>query len=351
MEWVPLLKRLSEAFGVPGHEEEVRGMLRREAEPLADRVEIDPLGNLLVWREGPRDFVLLLDAHMDEVGFMVSHITPEGFLRFVPLGGWDARVLPGHRVWVRTQQGEKLLGIIGSKPPHITTPEERQKAFPMEELFVDIGVTSAREAEEKGVQIGALMAPATEFVELSPGVFAGKAFDDRIGCLVALEVLRRLKGKPLPFTLVISFSVQEEVGLRGARTSAFRVAPHAALALEATVAGDTPGVPEEKIPTYQGRGPAITLADRSVLVPALMVEALKTAAQRAGVPFQFKRPIFGGTDAGAIQTSRGGVLVGVVSVPTRYIHAASGLVRGEDIQHTIALVTEFVRLAPDLLTP
>ena len=346
MEWISTLKRLSEAFGVPGYEEEVRELLRELVLPWVDHVETDPMGNLLAWKRGPQDLVLMLDAHMDEVGFMVSHITPDGFLRLVPLGGWDPRVLPGHRVWVRTRTGQRVLGIIGSKPPHITKSEERQKALSWEELFVDIGVRSAEEAEERGIQIGSPIAPATDFVEVSSGVFSGKAFDDRVGCLVALEVLRRLGDNPLPLTLVVSFSVQEEVGLRGARTSVYQVSPHVALALEATVAGDTPGVPEEKIPTRQGKGPAITLADRSVLVPSRMVRLLEEAAQKAGVPYQYKRPIFGGTDAGVIQTSKSGVWVGIVSVPTRYIHAFSSLVRAEDIEHTIMMVTEFVRLLP-----
>ncbi len=341
------LQRLSDAFGVAGFEDEVRGVLQEMAAPYVDACETDPLGNLICSR-GSGDPVML-DAHMDEVGFMVRWIEKDGFLRLTALGGWDNRILMAHRVTILTRSGEKVHGVIGSTPPHILSPAEQEKVVPLEDLFVDIGARSRDEAEAFGVHIGD---PATihyPFLRLREGYVTGKAFDNRAGCLVAAEALRLLAQERLPYKLVVCFSVHEEGGLRGAKVAAYRIAPKLALALEGTIGADMPGVPEAKQPVRLGKGPAITLADRSITVRPRLARFLERIADENGIPYQYKLPAYGSTDAGAIHLERGGILAGVVSVPCRYIHSPVSTLYLADLEATIKLVVAFLRRAGEFL--
>ncbi|MGY4707100.1 M42 family metallopeptidase [Candidatus Bipolaricaulota sp. J31] len=341
------LKRLSDAFGVAGHEDEVREVIREMAAPYVDSCEVDPLGNLICSRgDGP---AVMLDAHMDEVGFLVRWIEPGGFLRLAPVGGWDERLLLGHRVVIRARDGHKVRGIIGATPPHLLSQEERKKTVPLEELFVDVGAKSREEVEGMGITIGSPLTIHYPCELLREGYATGKAFDDRAGCLVALEALRLTVDEGLPYKLVVNFAVGEELGLRGARAAAYRIVPKVALALEGTMGADVPGIAEAKQPTRVGKGPAITVADRSIVVRPRMVEFLEDIARSEGIPFQYKLPIYGGTDAGAIHLERGGVLAGVVSIPCRYIHSPVSLLSLSDLEATIKLVVGFLRRAEELL--
>lgn len=338
---------LSDAFGVAGFEDEIRGLIREMVAPYVDGCEVDPLGNLICWRGTGTP--VMVDAHMDEVGFMVRWIEKDGFLRLTPLGGWDDRVLLGQRVVIKTRGGEKLLGVIGTTPPHILSEEERRRVIPMEELFVDVGARSREEAQEFGIHIGD---PATihyPFQRIREGYMVGKAFDDRAGCLVAIEALRLTAKEDLPYKLFVNFAVGEEGGLRGARTAAFRIGPKLALALEGTIGADIPGVPEAKQPVRLGQGPAITLADRSITVNQKLVRFLEGIAEENGIPYQYKLPAYGSTDAGAIHLERGGTLAGVVSVPCRYIHSPNSTLLLSDLEATIRLVVGFLRRAEELL--
>ncbi|MBC7093117.1 M42 family metallopeptidase [Candidatus Bipolaricaulota bacterium] len=341
------LQALSDAFGVAGFEDEVREVLRDMVSPYVDTCEVDPLGNLTCSR-GSGDAVML-DAHMDEVGFMVRWIEKEGYLRLTGLGGWDERILLAHRLTLKTRDGGKVHGVIGTTPPHILSEDERGKVVPLEDLFVDVGARSREEAEEIGVRIGD---PATihyPFQRIREGYVTGKAFDDRAGCLVAAEALRILAEEKLPYRLVVNFAACEEGGLRGARAAAFRVAPKLALAVEGTIGADMPGVPEAKQPVRLGKGPAITLADRSITVNPRLVRFLEKVAEENGIPYQYKLPAYGSTDAGAIHLERGGTLAGVVSVPCRYIHSPVSTLLLSDLEATIRLVVAFLRRAAELL--
>ncbi len=344
LEW---LKALSDAFGVAGHEDEVRELIRGMASPYVDSIEVDPLGNLICSRgEGP---TVMLDAHMDEVGFLVRWVEKDGFIRITPVGGWDERLLLGHRVVIRARNGEKVKGIIGATPPHILSQEERKKAIPLEDLFVDVGAKSREEVEEMGIAIGSPLTIHYPCESLRGGYVTGKAFDDRVGCLVALEALRITAEEELPYKLVVNFAVGEELGLRGAKAAAYRINPQVALAIEGTIGADVPGIPEAKQPTRLGAGPAITVADRSIVVRPRMVEFLEEVAREEGIPFQYKLPTYGGTDAGAIHLERGGILAGVVSVPCRYIHSPVSLLYLPDLEATVKLVVGFLRRAEGLL--
>ncbi len=342
MDVLDLIQELAEAFGVAGFEEEIRALLLQKLQGKVDRVETDALGNILAYREGRSRRRLLLDAHMDEVGLVVSHVDAQGFLRVVPLGGWDPRILPGMPVQLRPEPGRHLWGVIGTTPPHVLSAEDRKQAVDFPQLFVDIGVRSREEAEALGVVPGVPLVPHVPARRIHPDLLMAKALDDRLGCALILTLLDRLT-EPTPYDLVISFSVGEELGLRGARVLVQQVQPDVALALEGTGATDTPGVPEEKRPSEQGKGPVITRLDKSIVVQSRMVSALVRAAEEAGVPYQFKRPLFGGTNAGAIHLSGAGVLAGVVSVPARYIHSPVSLVHRSDFEHTLRLVETFVK--------
>ncbi len=348
METLHLLQRLSDAFGVSGFEDEVRDLIVSLITPLVDEVTVDPLGNVLAVRRSssPSAKTLMLDAHMDEIGFIVKWIENDGFLRFAPIGGWDDRIVPGHRVIIQTRSGRYQTGVIGTAPPHILSPEERKAALPLEKMFIDIGATSADDAKEMGILIGDPLTIHYPFTELRDGTVTGKAFDDRAGCAVLLEAAERTKGKDLGVHVVFAFVFGEEVGLRGARTAAYQIDPDLAIAVEGTIGADMPGVPENSQPVRLGKGPALSVADRSIVVSRKVIAAMETIAEAAGIPYQYKLPTYGGTDAGAIHLTKGGVLAGVVSVPCRYIHSPISTLRREDFEQTCRYMVELMQNLP-----
>ncbi|BDG59152.1 M42 family metallopeptidase [Caldinitratiruptor microaerophilus] len=332
---VALLRALSEAPGVSGREEAVRAVLRAYLEGHADEVATDPLGNLLV-RKGRGPVRVLLDAHIDEVGFLVSGFTEDGLLRFKTVGGIDDRVVPGRAVWIGPN---RVPGVIGLKAIHLTGGE-RDKAVPVRDLFIDIGARSRDEAESV-VDYGDPVVWATEFEEWGGAVVKGKALDDRAGCALLAEAVRDWSGGSR-VTLLASFSAQEEIGLRGARVAAERLKPHVALALEATSCADVPGVPPEESVTRFGQGPALSWLDGTNIVPERLRAHLEALASRAGIPLQHRRLATAGTDAGAIHLTGAGVPTAVMALPARYIHSAASLVHKSDYDHALALVRLFL---------
>ena len=347
MQPVDVLRELSDGFGVAGFEDEVRETIRGLVSPFVDEVKTDALGNLFALRKGSDKRTLMLDAHTDEVGFIVKWIDEGGYLRFAPIGGWDERIVPGHRIVLLTREGTKLAGVIGTAPPHIVPPEDRKKPIPMESLFVDVGATSKDEAVEMRIRIGDPFTIHYPFTELRDGTVTGKAFDDRAGCTVLIETARRLAEQSLGMSVAFSFVFGEELGLRGARTAAYQLEPDLAIAIEGTIGADMPGVAPESQPVRLGLGPAISVGDRSIVVSRRIVVALETVAESAGIPYQHKLPTYGGTDAGAIHLTRGGVLAGVISVPCRYIHSPISTLRLDDLENTIRLTTALVDELPE----
>ena len=341
-----LQQELSSLIGVSGHEEDVRNFILNEIESkdLADKAWIDPLGNVLAIKEGiSRGQRILLDAHIDEIGFMVSHIEKKGFLRFVPIGGWDNRILLGQTLVLKSGDGQLYDGIIGSKPPHLTTQEERKKQVAIAEMYIDIGATSKEEVLSFNINIGTMGTLLCPFVEFPNGMVRGKAFDDRTGCNVLLHIMMLLKENPVNDTVLFNFAVQEEVGGYGALAGAYKLKPTIAIAIENTTAADVPGIRESQVPAYIGRGPAITVADRSLISNPKVNERLIKNADLKNIKYQFKKPKYGGTDAGKIQIARSGVPSTVVSVPCRYIHSPTSLLKLEDVLETINLVEVFLR--------
>ena len=342
-----LQEELSNLIGVSGHEYDVSNFILNliEKEGLADKAWIDPLGNVLATIEGSNGKnKILLDAHIDEIGFMISHIEKKGFLRFVPIGGWDVRILLGQPVVIRSDLGVIFHGIIGSKPPHLTSANERKKIVEIPEMYIDLGMNSDNEVTDNKINIGSTGTLFSPFVDFPNNMIRGKAFDDRTGCNVLLHIMRRLKeGPPIEDSVVFNFAVQEEVGARGAITGAFNLKPTMALAIENTTAADVPGIKSAEIPTYIGKGPAITIADNSMMSSSRVNERLTTNANLQNIPYQFKKPAYGGTDAGKIHVSREGVPSSVVSVPCRYIHSPTSLLKLDDILNTIHLIDAFIR--------
>ena len=342
-----LQEELSTLIGVSGHEYDVSIYILKliERENLADKVWIDPLGNVLDIKKGTNGKErILLDAHTDEIGFMVSHIEKNGFLRFVPIGGWDQRILLGQSVVIRSQEGERFHGIIGSKPPHLSSVNDRKKIVNISDMYIDIGMSSIEEVTNNNINIGGTGTLFSPFVDFPNNMVRGKAFDDRTGCNVLIQILRLLKENPsFKDTVLFNFAVQEEIGGRGAITGAFKLEPTIALAIENTTAADVPGIRDADIPVFIGKGPAITIADNSIISSPKVNERLVKNAKLDNIPYQFKKPMYGGTDAGKIHISREGVPSSVVSVPCRYIHSPTSLLKLDDILKTVHFIDAFIR--------
>ncbi|HUL23525.1 MAG TPA: M42 family metallopeptidase, partial [Thermodesulfobacteriota bacterium] len=336
MDTVELLRELSDQFGVSGFEGEIRDWIYANIKDRVDDIQIDVLGNLMATINPGTDLIIMLDAHMDEIGIMVSYLEEGGFLRFAPIGGWDPRILPAQQVVIRSRDGKKYRGVIGASPPHIQTPEEQKQALKVEDLFVDIGVQSKEEILARGIDVGSPGNLHYPFQLLEKGRVMGKALDDRVGCAVLIRCLEYLWASRPDFTLVANFAVSEEVGLRGARTAAHQIRPDLALAIEGTVGADTPGIPAHKCPARLGKGPAISVADNSIIVNPSLVTFTEEVAKTLNIPWQHKLPLFGSTDAGAIHITGKGVLTGIVSVPCRYIHSASSVLDIKDFEHTVS---------------
>ncbi|HHN93755.1 MAG TPA: M42 family peptidase [Anaerolineae bacterium] len=302
------------------------------------------MGNVLALKRGTGDQGLrvMLAAHMDEVGLMVIGHDNDGLLRFRPVGGLDPRVLPGTPLKVG---GERLPGVIGIKPIHLARDEERKRAPQIKELAVDIGAKDKKEAARLA-PLGTYIAFATPFRDLGPTV-SGKAFDDRAGCAALVELLR---GDPFPFDLHAAFTVQEEVGLRGARVAAYTIEPDCAFVLEGTIADDLPRDKDTSPTTELGHGPAITLMDRTFIADRRLVQLLTSTADELHIPYQFKQPGVGGTDAGSIHLTRAGVPSATVAVPCRYIHSPVSLLSRDDFDNLLTLMREsLARLTPRTL--
>ncbi|NLF00306.1 MAG: M42 family metallopeptidase [Anaerolineales bacterium] len=329
-----LLQTLSEAVGVSGNEAKVRAELLTAVREHADELRVDTIGNILALKRGTGQQALrvMVAAHMDEVGLMVVGHDGDGFLKVRAVGGVDPRLLPGRVL----QVGDGAIpGVIGVKPIHLLEQGEGEKAPPLENLVVDIGASSKDEAERLA-PLGTTIAFTTPFRELGPTV-TGKAFDDRAGCTVLAELLR---GERFPFDLHAVFTVQEEVGLRGARVAAYAIEPDCGFALEATVADDLPKDKDVSPTTVLGQGPAITVMDRSFIADRRLVTLLTSAAEANGIPYQIKQPGVGGTDSGAIHAVHAGVPSVTVAVPCRYIHSPVSLLSLEDLGHTVHLMRE-----------
>jgi tetrahedral aminopeptidase len=332
-----LLKKLTAATGVSGREEDVRALINKEMKPLVDSVKTDVMGNVIGFRKGNKRNKLVLAAHMDEIGFMVNHVDDKGFIRIVPLGGFDPRTLMAQKVLVH---GKKLLnGVIGSKPIHVLTEEEKKKTLKVEEYFVDVGLPGDK--VKKLVSVGDIVTWRREMEELGDCI-TSKAFDDRVGVYVMLEALRAIKGKSLPCDLYAVATVQEEVGVRGATTSAIGIDPDIGVAVDITLANDIPGSSEHEQVTKLGEGAAIKILDSYSISNPKLVDHLKAIAEKKKIKYQFEILPRGGTDAGALQRAGSKAAVVTISIPTRYAHSTVETIHTKDVQACIDLLAAFI---------
>lgn len=331
-----LLEKLSNAVGVSGREEEVAELVRSELQGHVQEVRRDSMGNLIGIRRGSEPSCMVA-AHMDEIGLMVKHIDEKGFIRFVPLGGWFDQTLLNERVVFRTERGP-VYGAIGSKPPHLLEEEERKKPVKVESMFIDVGARSEAEVKEAGIRVGSVAALDRQLRVLLGGRVTGKAFDNRAGLAVMIEAVKRTKTSHQVYTVG---TVQEEVGLKGAKTSAFGLQPSVALALDVSLPGDYPGMEKKDSSLEMGKGPSLTVTDASgkgIIVSERVLSWLTETAEAHGMPYQLDVARGGTTDATAISLTRAGIPTGVVSVPTRYLHSGVEMLDLSDLEAACELV-------------
>ncbi|MDO5851850.1 MAG: M42 family metallopeptidase [Methanobacteriaceae archaeon] len=337
-----LLKKLSETPGISGFEDKVRDLIKEELKDHADEIETDVMGNLIATKKGkPDQPSIMFASHMDEIGLMVSYIDQEGFLRFVKIGGINDQMLLNQEVFVETENGD-IPGVIGSKPPHITKPSERNKVIPYTDMFIDIGAKDKEEAE-KMVTIGDPIAFHQEFREYPNDLVMGKALDNRVGCAVMIEVMKQAETDA---TIYGVGTVQEEVGLKGAITSTYKLNPDYGIALDVTIAGDHPGVKEEEADAKAGAGPVIALADasgRGLITSRYMKKLLTDSAKAAGVDYQLEVGDGGTTDAAEIRVIREGINTGLLSSAARYIHTPISMVNVKDVEDTVKIILELLK--------
>lgn len=331
-----LLKRLAEAPGVSGNENQVRKIILEEVKPLADKVYVDRMGSIIAYKKGSKPGKkIMLCAHMDEVGFIITRIGDDGMLKFATVGSIDSRILISKKVKVGVSG---VPGVMGIKAIHLQEPSERKKAVKAKDMYIDIGAKNKDEAQAV-VKPGDYAVFDSDFIYFGDNKVKSKALDDRVGCATLIEAL---KGN-YPFDLYACFTVQEEVGLRGAKVAAYNVEPDIGLIVEGTTCSDVPGVDPHRHTTRLGHGPAISIADLASYSNKKLVTFLMDRAESLGIPYQLKEGISGGNDAGEIQRAKKGAMTAVVSVPCRYIHSPSSVLDLNDFKNTIRLVQEFLK--------
>jgi len=338
-----LLERLSNAHGLSGYEGSVRQIIENEVRPYVDEIKTDKMGNLIATKLGSKP-VVMLAAHMDEIGLMVKYVDDKGFVHFTKSGGWFDQTLLNQRMILHTERGA-MYGVIGSKPPHAMKEEDKKKPVQAEDMFIDVGATSKEDAEKLGVKTGTPITSDTEFKSLGNDRVTGKAFDNRAGCVMLIEALREMKD--VRATVHAVFTVQEEVGLKGAKTSAFGLNPDVALATDVTITGDHPGIEKKQSAIEMGKGPSITVSDaegRGIIVPEPVLKWLKEAAESNKIPYQLEVGTGGTTDASAIHLSREGIPSGVISPPSRYIHTPVSVLSMTDLENAAKLVARALEI-------
>ena len=326
-----LVKKLTEAFGPSGREDEIRNLILEEIKDHVDGYKVDKVGNILAWK-GQGERKVLLDAHMDEIGVVVTNIDEAGFLRIEPVGGVSPYTIFRKRI-----RFERVTGVVGMEGETQDEIEKNLSKLSFDKLYVDIGARSREEAE-KLAPIGSFGVYDSHFMEVA-GRFASKAMDDRIGCAVIIEVLKRVKNSDI--TLFASFSVQEEVGLVGASVVAYDIMPDEAIAVDVTDSADTPKA-IKRHPMVLGKGPAIKVMDKASISDKNILEKLINTAEKKGIPYQMEVLIFGGTNAAVLQRTRYGIPSATVSIPTRYLHTPSEMIEPSDVEKTIELLTSYL---------
>ncbi|WP_411333551.1 M42 family metallopeptidase [Metabacillus indicus] len=347
-ETLQMLKDLTDAKGIPGNEREPREVMKNYISAYADEVTTDGLGSLIAKKTGKEGGPKIMVAgHLDEVGFMITQIDDKGFLRFQTVGGWWSQVMLAQRVTIVTNKGD-VTGVIGSKPPHILPPEARKKPVDIKDMFIDIGASSREEAMEFGVRPGDQAVPYFDFTVMNnEKMLLAKAWDNRIGCAIAIDVLKGLKDADHPNVVYGVGTIQEEVGLRGARTSAHSIQPDIGFGVDVGIAGDTPGISDKEASSKMGEGPQIILYDASMVSHKGLRDFVTGVADEMNIPYQFDAIAGGGTDSGAIHMTANGVPALSITIATRYIHSHAAMLHRDDYENAVKLITEVIKRLDD----
>ncbi|MFC2948609.1 M42 family metallopeptidase [Virgibacillus sediminis] len=343
-ETLTMLKDLTDAKGIPGNEKEPREVMKRYIEPHADEVYTDNLGSLIAKKSGDKDGPKIMVAgHLDEIGFMVTRIDEKGFIYFQTVGGWWNQVMLAQRVTIMGEKGD-VTGVIGSKPPHILSAEARKKPYQIKDMFIDIGASSREEVEEFGVKPGNSVVPYFEFTPLkNEKMLLAKAWDNRIGCAIAIEVLKQLKDVDHPNVVYGVGTIQEEIGLRGAKTAAHAIQPDIGFGVDVGIAGDTPGISDKEADSKLGEGPQIILYDASMVSHKGVRELVTGTADELDIPYQYASLSGGGTDSGSIHLTANGVPSLSITIATRYIHSHAAILHRDDFENAVKLIVETIK--------
>jgi len=334
-----ILRKILDAAGISGYENEIAGIMERELKKSCDDVVIDGFGNVVA-RKGKGKKKIMIAAHMDEIGLMVKFIQKTGFINFIKVGGIDDRILPGQRVVIKSKKGD-VFGVIGSKPPHLQKEDERKNPIKYEDMFIDIGCKDKEDAE-KMIAVGDPVIFEPNAGILNDSLCYGKAIDNRVGCYALLKIMEKVKAKAEVFAVA---TVQEEVGLKGARTAAFKINPDFAVAIDTTVAGDTPMIKETESALKLGGGVAITIIEasgRGVIVSGKTKDLIMDTARKNKIKYQMDVIEGGMTDGAIIYMNREGVQTGVLSIPTRYVHSPTGVFSLEDLNSAVELAVKVI---------
>jgi len=332
---VELLKETCEVPGISGFEQKVRELVSREVKPFTDELYTDQMGNLIALKRGKSSEKRVMSAaHMDEIGFIISHIDDGGFLRFHPIGGFDPKTLTAQRVIVHGKTD--LIGVMGTKPIHLMSAEERGKPLTLKDYFIDLGMK--KEEVVKHIEIGNAVSRERGLIEMGDCVNC-KSLDNRVSVFILMETLRELKGVTIPYDFYAVFTVQEEVGIRGAHVAAHHISPDFSFGLDTTIAFDTPEAKPEETVTKLGEGTAIKIMDSSTICDYRMVRYMKEVALKNNIKWQPELLPAGGTDtAGMQRMATNGTIAGAVSIPTRHIHSVIEMAHKEDIRGSIDLL-------------
>jgi putative aminopeptidase FrvX len=335
---IELLSKICTTPGAPGFEQKVRELVIQEVTPLVDEVEVDNMGNVYAIKRGKERKSAMIGAHMDEIGFIVTHIDDNGFIRFHTLGGFDPKTLTAQRVIIHGKKD--VIGVMASKPIHVMTPEERNKVAKIKDYFIDTGLS--KEEVKKLITIGDPITREREFIEMGNCVNS-KSLDNRLAVFILIETLKNLKDKEVPYDIYGVFTVQEEVGIRGANVSSLKINPDFGFGLDTTIAFDLPGAAAHEKITELGKGTAIKVMDASTICDYRMVAFMKETADKNKIDWQPEILTAGGTDTAGIQRmAKGGSIAGAVSIPTRHLHQVIEMAHKDDIQGSIDLLTACV---------
>lgn len=330
---IELLSKICKTPGAPGFEQAIRGFLMEQLKDHSDQLRMDAMGNLIAFKRGNGSKKLMFTAHMDEIGFIVQHIDEEGFVRFLPLGGFDPKTLSAQRVIIHGK--EDVIGVLGSKPVHLMSPDERNKPVSMKDYFIDTGLPKAELADK--IQLGDPITRERELIRMGK-CFNSKSLDNRVSVYCLLELMKRISKQPLDFDVYAVFTVQEELGRRGAYIAAHQIEPDIAINVDTTIAYDLPGAQAHEMVTKLGEGVALKLYDTSVLPDGRLVVFLKQLLMDSGIKWQAELLTGGGTDTASVQRAGNGTIAAAISIPTRHIHQSIEMVHEDDVDGAIQLL-------------